>query len=88
MRFITDPKDIALIAESLLILINLAFMVVQKVVGLVREYRGRRARAIEQAQLPAIRAAQRERDHQRFTEIAREVSYSIEESAPMSRAKA
>lgn len=79
-NIILSPKDIALIAESVLIIAAVIALIVREISYQVRLRKVRRAKA----QLPAIRAAQRKRDRERFQEMIRETTYSIEEMPHMS----
>lgn len=85
MKYITNPRDIALIAESLLIIVYLICLLAREVRDFIRRQRGRRAKELELAQRPARMAERRKWDHERFDEMAREIGYSIEEVVPPKR---
>ena len=78
-HIVINAKDIALVAESVLILVALVALLIREIAYRVRLRRSRRAAAEAEARRPAERAARRAYDKRRFDEIAGETSYSIEE---------
>ena len=73
-KIILNPKDIALIVESLIIIAAVIAMIIQEIKYRLRLRRIRRAKEQE----PAIRAARRAKNRKRFEDIMRETTYSIE----------
>ena len=78
-HILINAKDIALVAESAVILVALGAMLVREIAYRVRLRRSRKAAAEAEARRPAEQKARRAYDKRRFDEIARETSYSIEE---------